>query len=161
LGIHLKCSEDHKDSKPISVVADEDKIYEVLLNLVGNSLKFTPKGGEVEVLLERDDNEVVTHVIDNGVGIEPSAMKNLFKKFGLMKGSYRTNKISTQGTGLGLYISKLIVDLHKGKIWAKSRGKDKGTQFSFALPRYSSIRLNKFKEAYKKTTGISLIHNGV
>ena len=70
---------------------------------------------------------------DTGRGIKPEDMEKLFKKFNMLGGNYLT-KQSGQGTGLGLYLSKSLVELHKGRIWVESEGEYKGSTFSFSLP---------------------------
>ena len=118
----------------IAVKVDIDRMKEVFINLIGNSLKFTPKGGTITVSTELKDQNVVIHVIDTGPGLTPEEMSQLFQKFGLIKDSYVTNQNISMGTGLGLYISKSIVELHGGTIWVESEGRGKGTTFSFTLP---------------------------
>lgn len=121
-----------KEALP-SVYADPERIKQVLINLVGNSLKFTPKQGTIMIYLTLDEGFVVTHVKDTGRGIKPEDMEKLFKKFNMIGGNY-LNKQSGQGTGLGLYLSKSLVELHKGRIWVESEGEYKGSTFSFSLP---------------------------
>ncbi len=114
------------------VSGDQNKIREVITNLVGNSLKFTPPGGTITIKMTKDNEMVVVDVIDTGKGIEKDDLAKLFQKFGTVGNNYLT-KTNTQGTGLGLYISKSIVELHGGRIWVKSEGENKGTTFSFTL----------------------------
>lgn len=114
------------------VLADHDKIKEVLINLVGNALKFTPKKGKIKISFIEKDGMVETSVSDSGVGIKKEDMPKLFQKFSMVGDSIQRAQ-NTQGTGLGLYISKSIVELHGGKIWVKSEGVGKGTTFTFSL----------------------------
>lgn len=114
------------------VYADSDKIKEVIINLVGNSLKFTPKGGNITISAALENNMVSTRVIDTGQGITKEEMTKLFQKFNTSDANYLVKDSS--GTGLGLYISKSLITLHKGKIWAESEGEGKGTTFIFTLP---------------------------
>ncbi len=147
LGLELKLKTDAetpKESKYL-VAANSDKIKEVIINLVGNSLKFTPKGGSITLSLEEKDNQVKVSVADTGVGIGKDSQEHLFEKFGFIKGSYRTNQDTSMGSGLGLYICKSIIELHEGKIWVESEGENKGTTFSFSLPTYSRKTLNRLK----------------
>lgn len=157
LGVNLSVS----SIKLPSVIADADKIREVLFNLIGNSVKFTQKGGRVNVDFEITGNSITTHVIDNGTGLDKSGLANLFQKFGLVKGSFQTNKLSTQGTGLGLYICKQIIDLHQGKIWAVSPGLNRGTTFSFSLPISTPLLLKQFQKKYSHSSNIGIIHSKI
>lgn len=112
------------------VKADKIRINEVLSNLLSNALSYTKKGGKISVEIEQKDQEVITSVKDTGVGIPKSALPHLFTKF------FRANGSATQGikgTGLGLYISKAIVERHGGRIWVESEA-GKGSTFSFSLP---------------------------
>lgn len=115
-----------------NVTADQNKIREVIINLVGNSLKFTNPGGKITLKLYRQGEQIITQVIDTGKGIKQEDMPKLFQKFGIVGNNY-LEKQNTQGTGLGLYISKSIIELHGGKIWVHSDGDGKGTTFSFSL----------------------------
>lgn len=115
-----------------NVQADSEKIKQVLINLVGNSLKFTPPTGKITISFIQKDGKLETIVHDTGKGISPEDISKLFVKFGMVGNNYLTRQ-NTQGTGLGLYISKSIVELHGGKIWAQSEGLDKGATFHFTL----------------------------
>src|SRR3989344_2330668 len=95
------------------VFADWNKIREVLTNLVGNSLKFTPGGGKISINFKVKDSFVDTSVTDTGVGISDMDKAKLFQKFGLGQHSYTTAHTGG-GSGLGLYISKSLVELHGG-----------------------------------------------
>lgn len=129
LGVHVAISPGNNLPE---VIADPDKIKEVLFNLLGNSLKFTPKGGSITVSFGQNADMIETTVTDTGTGISPENISKLFQKFSMLAESYSANKNAT-GTGLGLYISRSIIDLHNGKIWALSDGVDKGSKFSFSL----------------------------
>lgn len=115
------------------VWADADKVKEVLINLMGNSLKFTPRGGSITISLEAKDNMVHIGVTDTGQGLAPEDIPKLFQKFNIIKGSYTINNNIFQGTGLGLYICKSIINLHGGEIGVSSEGKGKGATFNFSL----------------------------
>lgn len=118
----------------LHVFADPDKVREVVLNLLGNALKFTYPGGIVTVSFFVTEGEIETSIKDSGQGIAREYLGNLFKKFGRLDSSYVA--ISTSGgTGLGLYISKSLIELMHGRIWARSEGLEKGAEFSFSLPR--------------------------
>jgi len=113
------------------LVADGDRILEILDNLIGNALKFTPSHGRILVKcsLDKEGKRVVVSVTDSGCGIKLEHLKAIFQKFKQID-----NGIGTRmGTGLGLSISKHIVKAHGGDIWAES-DYPKGTQFFFTLP---------------------------
>jgi PAS domain S-box-containing protein len=112
------------------IKADRVRIIEVLSNLIENAINYTPEDGTITVWLETNDKEVITHVQDTGIGIAPEATVHLFTKFFRVTGHLTQG---TKGTGLGLYISKSIVDKHNGRIWVESTI-GKGSTFSFALP---------------------------
>lgn len=112
------------------VLADPLRIPEVIINLVANAINYTGVGGKVDVLLTVSPNELTTTVADSGVGISKDALDKLFSKF--YRGSHEV-KQTTKGTGLGLYISKSIVEKLGGKIWVESE-EGKGSKFSFTLP---------------------------
>ncbi|EKD84987.1 MAG: Sensor protein [uncultured bacterium] len=115
------------------VFADPEKLRQVFLNLVGNSLKFTPNGGRIIFDFFTDGRVVETSVTDSGVGISKEDLSKLFNKFSRLDSSY-TAAATSGGTGLGLYISKNLVQLMHGKIWASSEGLGKGTTFTVSLP---------------------------
>jgi two-component system, sensor histidine kinase and response regulator len=115
------------------VDADIEKVETIMMNLVGNALKFTPEGGEISVSLNvrEEDNAVAITVKDSGIGIPKDRLTNIFEKF------YQGEEALCQrsgGTGLGLAITKGLVEAHHGKIWAESE-LGKGSAFTFTLPR--------------------------
>jgi two-component system sensor histidine kinase VicK len=119
----------------IFVEADEERITQVLTNLLDNALKFTKENDAISIITElhEDKNnnaEVIISIKDSGVGIEPGILPRLFTKFCTKPSP--VSRIS--GTGLGLYICKWIVEAHRGKIWAYNNTQDKGATFSFSLP---------------------------
>ena len=110
-----------------SVVADKNRIIQVILNILNNAIKFT-KEGNIIIATEKKDNggqEIRVKVKDTGPGIDPEVMPRLFSKF-------VTN--SQIGTGLGLFISKSIIEAHGGRIWAENNSDGKGSSFTFSLP---------------------------
>jgi signal transduction histidine kinase len=113
------------------LTADSEKIQQVLENLVGNALKFTPKDGAITMRLSTTGNTVTFAVSDTGAGISEEDMAKLFKKFGRLENSLVAMK--SNSTGLGLYISKQYVELHGGTIHAQSTV-GKGSTFTFVLP---------------------------
>jgi PAS domain S-box-containing protein len=123
----------------IQVEADPDRITQVVTNLMGNAIKFTPEGGAVTLEVDpiRKDPEISAEpcitisVRDTGAGIIPEDQKRIFQKF--EQGSAPTLK-NVSSTGLGLTIAKEIVELHRGKIWVESN-EGEGSRFAFAIPR--------------------------
>lgn len=114
------------------IQADEDKIIQVITNLVGNAMKFTPGGGRVTVTVEkRADDSIQVNVIDTGQGIPLQDLEKIFDKF--YQVGCAQNKAAVKGTGLGLPIAKGIVEKHGGRIWVESEV-GKGSKFSFTLP---------------------------
>lgn len=111
-------------SGPIYVVADKTRIYEVISNLMRNAVKFTDKG-TVTIKAEKRNGEALIEVKDDGKGIDMEIMPKLFTKFATK---------SNQGTGLGLFVSKKIVEAHGGRIWGRNNEDGRGATFSFTLP---------------------------
>ncbi len=154
LGVTIKVDPPSHALPP--VLADSDKIKEVLINLIGNSMKFTPSGGIITIYFDTKDDTVITHVKDTGKGVEKTDIPKLFQKFGLIRGSYTTNQVS-QGTGLGLYICKSIIALHRGEIWGESEGRDKGAEFSFSLKVYNEVLRQQIAQEQQGKEGIEII----
>lgn len=130
----IKFEIDIQSSDPVLMYADKSRIRQVLSNLISNSIKFIPNEGTISLRVERrktdgdggDSKEIiVVSIKDTGIGIDAAIMPKLFTKFASK---------SFQGTGLGLYISKNIVESHGGKIWAENNKDGKGATFSFSLP---------------------------
>jgi signal transduction histidine kinase len=107
----------------ILVFADKGRIYQVIYNLLANSVKFTHEG-YIRVVVERNSHEIIVSVVDSGKGIDSDFMTRLFTKFSTK---------SETGTGLGLFICKSIIEAHGGKIWANNNSGGKGSTFSFTL----------------------------
>ena len=113
------------------VTVDEDRIEQVLLNLLGNALQYTPAGGTVKISARQDQDEIRISISDNGIGIPAEHLPHLFTRF------YRVEKSRARaagGSGIGLTIAKHLVEAHGGRIWAESAGLGKGSTFSFTLP---------------------------
>ncbi|MEW6020764.1 MAG: CheR family methyltransferase [Pseudomonadota bacterium] len=117
------------------VMADAVRIEQVLMNLLSNALKFTPRGGRVEVRLERDDGLLRIDVVDSGQGIAPSFLPHVFDMYGQ---SVSVTTRSKGGLGIGLALVREIVALHGGRVEAFSEGIGKGARFSLWLPLLDS-----------------------
>jgi signal transduction histidine kinase len=116
------------------VLADPERVEQILINLIGNSLKFTSENGVIKIAITYDPEmkEEVVSISDNGKGIEPADIVKLFQKFSMVGTNYLV-KQNTQGTGLGLYLSKSMITMMNGRIWVESEGLGKGSKFSFSL----------------------------
>jgi len=114
------------------IEADEERILEVLENLVGNAIKFTSPGGSVTVGASARPNEILFWVKDSGVGIPPEALPHLFDRF------WQARKKDRRGTGLGLTICKAIVEAHRGRIWPET-GVGQGTTMFFTVPAIARV----------------------
>lgn len=111
-----------------SVSADANRLERILLNLISNALKYSPKETEVLVRVEEGAEAVVTSVTDRGVGIPPDDLPHIFERFYRAEGARKA-----EGLGLGLYITKMLIEAHGGRIWAESEV-GQGSTFHFTLP---------------------------
>ncbi|MFX0126174.1 MAG: sensor histidine kinase, partial [Candidatus Hodarchaeota archaeon] len=112
------------------ILGDSNSIEHVIRNLIHNSLKFTEKG-QIDVLLKKQEDKYHVIVKDTGTGIDTKDFNSLFLDFSLL--NYNKNK-PRQGLGLGLFLSKRIIEEHRGQIWVQSEGKGMGTEVHFTLP---------------------------
>lgn len=117
-----------------TVEGDAGRLEQALNNLVANAIKYSPNGGKIEIAGRALPNEVIITVSDQGVGIPPHEQPYVFERF--FRGE-RERRQSTPGAGLGLYLTKAIVEAHGGRIWVESKPNE-GSAFSFALPRHLS-----------------------
>ena len=147
-----------------SVYGDRERIIQILINLVGNAIKFTPEGGTIYVSAkpyDGDGNMVAVSVRDSGIGIPEDQLGKVFEKFFQVEESLRR---SVGGTGLGLAITKGLVEAHHGKIWVESE-LEKGSTFTFTLPvskgekrdlRFRYILDREFKRALENHLHLTL-----
>ncbi|MFQ6049822.1 MAG: ATP-binding protein [Candidatus Paceibacterales bacterium] len=120
-----------KPENPLpKTLADRDKIRQVVLNIVDNAIRYTNKGG-VKIELKTLDEKAQIKVSDTGVGIRKEELSKMFKSFS--RGMAGT-RLYTEGVGLGLYIARKFVEMHQGRIWAKSKGESEGSTFYVELP---------------------------
>ena len=116
------------------IEADKNRLSQVITNLISKSIKFIDRKGDIVISMDKrkrngagnkKNDAVIFSIRDNGMGIDKEIMPKLFTKFATK---------SFQGTGLGLYISKSIIEAHGGQIWAENNSDGKGATFSFSLP---------------------------
>lgn len=121
----------------IKLNIDDKKISRVLTNLISNAIKYTPSNGRIEISTQIDEeNNFIFSIKDNGIGIEKKDQELIFQKFGKIRGEEIVKyELDSHGSGLGLFISKEIIELHGGEMWFESAGKNNGTTFYFKLPR--------------------------
>jgi histidine kinase len=116
---------------PTLVSADEDRLIQVLTNLMGNALRYTPEGGKVTVTAAAEKAHALISIRDTGIGIPQDQVARIFERF------YRVDKSRARpggGSGIGLTIAMHLVEAHGGRIWAESPGENKGSAFLFTLP---------------------------
>ncbi len=127
-GIDLKTN--LPDDSPL-IRVDKDRIRQVLVNLLGNALQYTPPGGQVTIRLRAEGKVVHFSVKDSGIGLNKADMERVFLRF------YRVDKSRARlsgGSGIGLTIARHIVEAHQGRLWAESAGENEGSTFHFTLP---------------------------
>jgi signal transduction histidine kinase len=129
----------HEAPQDLLVIADEERIMQVMGNLVGNALKFVPRGGSIVLECKRKGDEAVFAVIDSGPGIAPEDLEHLFEKF------WQRRRADHRGVGLGLTIARGIVEAHGGRIWAESTV-GSGSTFYFTLPAVKQPDANLLAE---------------
>lgn len=118
-----------------AMLVDPDRITQVLINLLGNALQYTPTGGSVTIRVMIEHDAVLFQIQDTGIGISAEHLPHLFERF------YRVDKARTRatgGTGIGLTISKALIEAHGGAIWGESDGPGRGATFSFRLPQQNT-----------------------
>jgi signal transduction histidine kinase len=124
--VDLLYQHDKYDDDSVFIQADKGRLNQVISNLISNAIKFTEEGSIIITSKkEENENKVIVSVKDSGIGVDPEVLPRLFQKFATK---------SYQGTGLGLYISKSIVEAHDGKMWAENNTDGKGSTFYFTLP---------------------------
>jgi signal transduction histidine kinase len=118
----------HTDPQEITITADERRVRQVVANLVSNAVKFTPPGGRIDVSALLDDRQVEVAVSDTGSGISAEDLEKIFEEF-----EQTSEGKQAEGTGLGLPLSRKLVELHGGRLWAESEP-GRGSTFRFTLP---------------------------
>jgi len=142
------------------VIADTDKIKEVMINLLGNAVKFTPREGTITVSASETRDQIRISVSDTGMGFNPNDGAKLFMKFSTLHTAPVGRSQGFQSTGLGLYISKSIIAMHGGVMEAVSPGEGKGATFSFTLPMYTATKREMMQRKYS-ADGLAIIHSSI
>lgn len=131
-----------EDLKPTYIVADTDMIYQVIYNIFDNAVKFTNESGYIKVTMSENEKEIEVHIKNSGIGIKNEELSKVFERF------YKVDKsrsLDAKGAGLGLYIVKMMVEMHGGSIWALSED-ESSAEFVFRLPKtYSPIYKKEIK----------------
>ncbi len=99
-----------------------------------NAINYTSLGGEIKIFSEVKSNFFIISIEDNGIGFSAEEKNQLFKQFGKIERYGQGWDVGIEGTGLGLYIAKKIIELHGGNIWMESAGRNRGSKFSFSIP---------------------------
>ncbi len=113
---------------------EKERIYDVISNLLTNAIKFTPPGGKIFICTRKEEEMVIFSIKDTGIGFTEEEKSKAFKKFGKIERFGLGLDLQVNGSGLGLYIAKKIIDLHEGNIWVESSGRNQGSTFYFSLP---------------------------
>ncbi|MFX1376552.1 MAG: PAS domain S-box protein [Promethearchaeota archaeon] len=113
---------------------EKERIHEVLGNLITNAIKYTPPNGCIRIRTEIKNGFFIVSVKDNGIGFTKTEISKIFTQFGKIERFGQGLDVISEGSGLGLFISKKIIELHGGEIWVESEGRNKGSTFYFSLP---------------------------
>jgi PAS domain S-box-containing protein len=117
--------------KPVHVSGDRVRLTQIFANVLHNAVKYTPPGGKIEIVLSVENRQAVVSVRDSGVGIPPEMLEYVFEPFAQLDRSF---EIADGGVGIGLTLAKRLIELHQGRIEARSAGRGQGTQFLIHLP---------------------------
>jgi PAS domain S-box-containing protein len=144
----------HAPSHPLIVSGDDARLIQVFANLLTNAGKYTPDGGQVQLTVKEVGREIEVEVRDNGIGIEPALLPRVFELF--VQG-YRDAENAEGGLGVGLTLVRSLVELHDGRVEARSAGRGSGSTFTVRLPLHTQAAqaepLPAFGEAFEQSTG--------
>jgi PAS domain S-box-containing protein len=129
----------------LNVPGDKIRLQEIMDNLLSNAIKYTPENGKIKITVTEETDQLRVSVLDTGIGISPEYLPHVFDPFSKIPKARYTGDYGTFGiyeTGLGLNVTKHLVEMHGGKIWAESEGEGKGSTFTFTIPR----KVKKFEK---------------
>lgn len=121
--------------KSLMVNGDRVRLSQIIMNLLNNATKFTPKKGKITLRVEEKENTIQVQILDSGIGIKKEDIERVFEPFAAVK-----KPTYIKGTGLGLSLTKGLVEAHGGKIWAESKGEGKGSTFTFVIDKHRKKR---------------------
>jgi PAS domain S-box-containing protein len=119
----------------LKIYCEENKIRDVVNNLLSNAVKYTPPQGTIEIKSMIKEESITISIKDSGIGLTEDEIDSIFTRFGKIERYGQGYDVISEGSGLGLYVSKKIIEMHNGKIWVESKGRNKGSTFYFSLPR--------------------------
>ena len=117
---------------------DKEQITHVINNILSNAIKYTPPNGVIEISSRIDHGFIIIAISDSGIGFTKDEKKKVFTQFGKIERCGQGFDIIRDSSGFGLYIAKKVIDLHDGKIWLESEGRNKGSTFYFRLPKINN-----------------------
>lgn len=129
-----KCDIILEIDSPLITKFNNAHIQEVVLNLLNNAIKYSPPNTDIVIKSERKNQFIEISIKDKGIGLTKYEKANIFQKFGNFNRERQYLNLNIEGSGLGLYFSKKIIELHGGKIWVESEGRNRGSTFYFTLP---------------------------
>ncbi|TFF99688.1 MAG: PAS domain S-box protein [Promethearchaeota archaeon] len=118
------------------IIADKEKILEIIENIISNAIKYTPPDGIITIRSEIKKDRFIISIEDTGIGFTTKEMDDIFVQFGKVERFGKGYNIDSEGTGLGLYISKRLIESHGGRLWVESEGRNRGSTFYFSIPKY-------------------------
>ena len=121
-------------NEKLTAYCEKEQIHQVVSNILSNAIKYTLPNGQIHIQSRNEDDLIIISVKDNGIGFTEEEKDKIFQQFGKIERYGQGFDIISEGTGLGLYICKKIIEMHGGKIWVDSPGRNKGSTFSFSLP---------------------------
>jgi len=129
-----------KIQEGLTTFFEKERIYDVIINLLSNAIKYTPINGTIKIKSLIKKGNIIISIKDDGIGLTKTEISKIFKKFGKIERYGKGLDVISEGSGLGLYISKGIINLHGGNIWVESKGRGKGSTFIFTLPIIKKLK---------------------